>query len=127
MVRRFVWIGAAAAVLAACSHRGSPAAETAPGPDQGWTLTINNHHWLDVSIYVDSDGQRSHVGLVTATRSETFEMPARMIDAGRLISLEADPIGSPRGVRTNRFSVQLGQHVEWTLETVLERSAVSVW
>jgi hypothetical protein len=125
MARQLLWIGAALAALAGCSRQPPGSAETTP--DQGWTLTVVNHHWLDVSVYVTSDGQRSHVALVAATRTESFEMPARMIATGRLITLEADPIGTPRGVRTERLSIQGGQHVEWTLETGLERSNVSVW
>lgn len=126
MVPRAVWIASVIA-LAACAPRGGPADQPAPDPNQGWTLTINNRHWLDVSIYVSSEGQRAHVGLVTATRVQSFEMPARMIAAGRDITLEADPIGATRGVRSDRLSVQAGQTVEWTLESGLERSSVSIW
>lgn len=125
MLKRWLWIGVATAVLGSCAHGRS--AETAPEPEQGWTLTIVNRHWLDVSVYVTSEGQRSHVGLVAATLTQSYEMPARLIGSGRLISLEADPIGAPRGVRSERLSVQGGQHVEWTLESGLERSSVSVW
>jgi hypothetical protein len=133
MASRYVLICTALAVLAGCSHRGAPAEEAAPAPapapdpNQGWTLTINNRHWLDVSIYISSEGQRSHVAVIPATHSQSFDMPARMITVGRLITLEADPIGAPRGVRSERLSVQPGQHVEWTLENGLTRSSVSIW
>jgi hypothetical protein len=127
MVRRLLWIGAAAAVLGACSHRHSDEGEAAPAVDQGWTLTIINHHWLDVSIYVTTDGQRSHVGFVTATQTVSFDMPARTIAAGRLITLVADPVGGPRSVQSERLAVQGGQSVEWTLEHGLERSTVAVY
>src|SRR5262245_14248215 len=126
MIRRMLLIGAVTATLS-CSHHHSGAAEATPQVDQGWTLTVVNHHWLDVSIYVMSDGERSHVALVTATRTESFEMPARMITGGRLIMLEADPIGATRKVQTERLSVQGGQNVEWTLESGLERSMVAVY
>lgn len=125
MARQLLRIGAALAALAGCSHQHPDGAATTP--DQGWTLTVVNHHWLDVSVYVTSDGQRSHVALVAAARTESFEMPARMITTGRLIRLEADPIGAPREVRTDALSVIGGQHVEWTLETNLAQSRVSIW
>lgn len=125
MARRLLWVCVMLAALTGCSRRPSASAETTP--DEGWTLTVVNHHWLDVSIYVMSDGDRSHIGLVTATRTQTFDMPARMIATGRLIMLEADPIGARRSVRTERLSVQGGQNVEWTLETGLERSTVAVY
>ena len=127
MARRFLWIFAALGLLAGCSRPHSAGAETAPAPDEGWTLTVINHHWLDVSVYVISDGPRSHVALVAATRTESFEMPARMISGGRLIVLEANPIGANRAVRTERLAVQGGARVEWTLETGLERSTVAVY
>ena len=125
MARGLLCICATLAALAACSHR--PAADAEPNPNEGWTLTVINHHWLDVSIYVMSDGGRSHVALVPATLTQSFEMPARMITGGRLIVLEANPIGANRTVRTERLSVQGGQRVEWTLETGLERSTVAVY
>ena len=125
MARRLLWIGAMVAALTGCSHHRGESAETTP--DQGWTLTIVNHHWLDVSVYVMSDGGRSHVGLVPATNTQNYEMPARMIGGGRLITLEANPIGATGSVRTERLSVQGGQRVEWTLETGLERSMVAVY
>jgi hypothetical protein len=114
----------AGAVAAGCSRRQAAAA---PDPDAGWSLTINNRHWLDVSIYVMSEGQRTHVGNVSATRTETYELPARMIRSGRLIRLEANPVGATRAVTTDPLNVQHGQRVEWTLETGLDRSSVAVW
>jgi hypothetical protein len=124
MIRRLLWIAAAAALLG-CGHGRGTGSETTP--DEGWTLTIHNRHWLDVSIYVMSDGQRSHVGMVPAVTTESYDLPARMIGTGRLIVIEADPVGATRTVRTERLSVQGGQHVEWTLEHGLERSNVAVW
>jgi hypothetical protein len=125
MVRHLLWICAALTTFAACSHRR--AGDTQANPDEGWTLTVINHHWLDVSVYVNTDGGRSHVALVPATFTQSFDMPARMITGGRLITLEANPIGANRTVRTERLSVQGGQRVEWTLETGLERSTVAVY
>lgn len=125
MVRRLLRITAMAAALASCSHHPSASAETTP--DEGWTLTVVNRHWLDVSVYVVSDGGRSHVGLVAATHTQNYDMPARMITGGRLIELEANPIGAPRSVRTEKLLVRGGQRVEWMLETGLERSTVAVW
>ncbi|HTI06094.1 MAG TPA: hypothetical protein VL549_12300 [Gemmatimonadales bacterium] len=93
----------------------------------GWSLTVVNHHWLDVSIVLISDGQRSRVGTVSATRTETYELPARTITSGRVIRLEANPIGSNGKLTTDGLTVQIGQHVEWTLETSLERSSVAIW
>lgn len=125
MARRLLWIGVALAALAGCSHRLPEGAETTP--DEGWTLTVVNHHWLDVSIYVMSDGRRSHVGTVSATHTENYDMPAALIGPGRLITLEGNPIGATRAVRSDAVSVHGGQRVQWTLESGLERSTLAVF
>ena len=113
------------ATLAACGHRHGPAAD--PVSETEWSLTVKNHHWLDVSIFVMYDGQRAHVGTVSATRTETYLLPSTMVSAGRTVRLEANPIGAARTLRTEALVVQGGQHVEWTLESGLERSSLAVW
>lgn len=125
MARRLLWICTTLLAVAGCARQHPDAAGATP--EQGWTLTVINHHWLDVSVYVMSDGGRSHVALIPATNTQSFDMPARFISGGRLITLEANPIGATRNVRTERLSVQGGQRVEWTLETGLERSTVAVY
>src|SRR5580765_4444088 len=111
MARRLLWLCASLAALAACSHRHAADAEAKP--DEGWTLTVINHHWLDVSVYVMTDGGRSHVAMVPATFTQSFKMPARMITNGRLIVREENPIGANTTLRTERLAVQGGQRVEW--------------
>jgi type IV pilus biogenesis protein CpaD/CtpE len=125
MAQRLLLICAALTALLGCSHRH--AAETATTPDEGWTLTVINHHWLDVSIYVMTDAGRAHIGTVSATHTQSFEMPARTIRTGRTVTIEANPIGSNNTIRTEALTVQGGQRVEWTLETGLERSTVAVY
>lgn len=114
-----------AAVVFGCGHRRSSAVE--PVPESDWTLTVNNHHWLDVSVVVLYDGGRARVGTVAATHKETYTLPFRMITAGRPVRFEANPIGATRNVTTDALTVRGGGHVEWTLETGLERSSVAVW
>ena len=125
MAQRLLWICAVVAALAGCSRRPVASGETTP--DEGWTLRVVNHHWLDVSIYVMSDGRRAHVGTVSATHTENYEMPAGLIGPGRLIRLEGNPIGAMRTVRSDAVAVQGGQRVEWTLESGLERSTLAVF
>ena len=111
--------------LAACRHRRAASGEVAEETE--WSLTVKNHHWLDVTIYVMYDSQRQRVGTVTATQVQTFILPAYLIAPGRVVRLEANPIGATRNVTTESLSIRGGQHVEWTLETALDRSSVSVW
>ena len=114
-----------AAIVAGCSHRRSSSVEGGPAGD--WTLTVNNHHWLDVSVVVLYDGGRARVGTVPATHKETYSLPFRMITAGRTVRLEGNPLGATKNVTTDALTVRGGGHVEWTLETGLERSSVAIW
>jgi len=127
-MRRVALLTIAAATLPlGCAHRQPVSSHDTIVSVDGWSLTVVNHHWLDVSIVLISDGQRSRVGTVSATRTETYELPARTITSGRVIRLEANPIGSNGKLTTDGLTVQIGQHVEWTLETSLERSSVAIW
>jgi hypothetical protein len=114
-----------AALLTGCAHRHGASAQA--GPEDDWTLTVNNHHWLDVSVFVLYDGGRNRLGTVAATHQETYTLPFRMITAGRTVRFEANPIGATRNVTTDAVTVMGGGHVEWTLESGLERSSVAVW
>lgn len=114
-----------APVLTGCAHRSRSSVEA--GPEEDWTLTVNNHHWLDVSVFVLHEGGRTRLGTVSATRNETYTLPSRMIDGSRTVRFEANPIGATRSVTTDAVAVRGGGHVELTLESGLERSSVAVW
>ena len=102
------------AVTTRCGHGRSPLAEATPTPQAEWSLTVTNHHWLDLTVYVIYDGQRARVGAVPSARTETY------------LRLEASAIGSSSRATTEALIVRGGQHVEWTLESGLERSTVAV-
>lgn len=96
-------------------------------PETEWSLTVTNHHWLDVGIQVITDGQRARVGAVSAAGSATYILPPRMVGPGRTVRLEASAIGSPARATSEALLVRSGQHVEWTLESGLRQSSVAIW
>lgn len=113
------------ALVAGCVRgRG---AESEAFPETEWSLTVTNHHWLDVGIQVITDGQRTRVGAVSAASAATYILPPRMVGPGRSVRLEANAIGSPARTTSEALLVRAGQHVEWTLQSGLERSSVAVW
>jgi hypothetical protein len=121
-----------ASAVAGCTprHRASPspsASSADQDPQAEWSLTVTNRHSLDVSVYVMYDGQRSHVGVVSAYGTATFLLAPTMLSAGRTPRLEANAIGSPRRLTTDAIPVRPGQHVEWILDNGLDHSNVSVW
>jgi hypothetical protein len=110
-------------------NRGSQAA-TAPAiaaPEGEIALSVTNHNYLDVVVYVLHDGLQTRVGTVTGSSSTVFFLPARLLGQAREIRLYGDAIGSDAYVRTDILVVQRGQYIEWTLETDLRRSSVGVY
>lgn len=111
------------AAALACAPRRPATAD----PRGEFALAVTNHHWLDVTIYVVHDGERSRVGTVTASSTETFLLSGRLLGVTRQMYLIGKALGSSELIRTEILTVQPGQHVEWTLEHTLRRSSVAVY
>jgi len=110
-------------------NRGNKAARSPAYdvPEGEIALSITNHNYLDVVVYVLHDGLRTRVGTVTGSSSTVFFLPARLIGQGREIQLLGEAIGNDTFARTDILVVQRGQYIEWTLETDLRRSSVGVF
>ena len=96
-------------------------------PEGEIALTVTNHNYLDVVVYVLHDGQETRVGTVTGSSSRVFFIPVRLLGLGHELQLLGDPIGSTDYARTQTLVIQPGQYIEWTLETDLRRSSVGVF
>ncbi|PYP73658.1 MAG: hypothetical protein DMD41_04945 [Gemmatimonadetes bacterium] len=116
-------------ILPACARqRASPPPQRAPGPEPvEVVLTVTNHYWLDVVVYIEHDGQRTRVGTVTAVSTQQFLLPLRVLGVSHQFRLYGAAIGSPEAVRTETLNIQPGQAIEWTLESSLRRSSVAVF
>jgi len=105
----------------------------APDPvaDADWSgdvpLQVVNHHWLDVTVYVIHDGQRTRLGVAGGTAETQMVLPSRMLGMGGDIQLWGDPIGSSERAITETLVVHPGQFIEWSLEWGLDRSSVGVY
>jgi hypothetical protein len=115
-----------AASLAGCSpKRGAPAA---PAPiEKKIRLEIDNHHYLDVTVYAVHDGQLTRLGVAGGSAHTELVLPARLLGAGRELRLYGDPIGSSDRAVSDVIVVQPGQYLEWELEPGLERSTLSAY
>src|SRR6266853_4558211 len=96
-------------------------------PEGEIALSITNHNFLDVVVYVVHDGQQTRVGTVTGSSSAIFYLPGRLLGQGRELQLLGHPIGGTDLASTETIVVQPGQYIEWTLETDLRRSSVGVY
>jgi hypothetical protein len=119
-----------AAVLSACScFIGSKAPDPAAASE--WSgeipLQVVNHHWLDVTIYVIHDGQRTRLGVAGGSAQTRMMLPSYLLGIGREVRLYGDPIGSTERAITEPIIVQPGQFIEWLLESGLARSTVAVY
>jgi hypothetical protein len=101
--------------------------DAGPSPlADGFELTLNNRHWLDVNVFVQHDGESSRVTLVTASSSQSLILPLWMLGESKLVRIIAEPIGEHGGYTTDLLRVDLGQSVEVNLESELSRSNYSV-
>src|SRR6266581_5043179 len=110
-------------------NRGNKAAASPAydAPEGEIALTVTNHNYLDVVVYVLHDGLQTRVGTVTGSSSAVFFLPARLLGQAREIRLYGDAIGNNAYATTDILVVQQGQYIEWTLETDLRRSSVGVF
>ena len=109
-----------------CGHRAS--VRNAPsGEPADFVLTVTNHHFLDITVYLERDGQRTRVGTVTAASTAQFRLRGGALSASRQFRLFAAAIGSNENVRTETLTIQSGQTIEWTLEHDLRRSSVGIY
>jgi len=96
-------------------------------PESEIALSVTNHNYLDVVVYVVHDGVRTRVGMVNGSSSTVFFLPIRLLGQGREIRLFGNAIGNGSYAATDVLVVQRGQYIEWTLETDLGRSSVGVF
>src|SRR6266508_6014288 len=107
-------------------NRGSkaPASPAIDVPEGEIALSVTNHNYLDVVVYVLHDGVHTRVGTVMGSSAAVFFLPVRLLGHGREIELYGDAIGNEAYARTDILVVQRGQYIEWTLESDLRRSSV---
>src|SRR5688500_3911844 len=54
-------------------------------------LQVVNRHWLDVTVYVLHDGQRTRLGVAGGTAETQLVLPSRLLGMGGDIQLYGDP------------------------------------
>jgi hypothetical protein len=115
-------------LLVAClgpRHKFEDDATPSPRAD-GFELTLNNHHWLDINVFVQHDGEASRVTTVTASSSQSLILPLWLLGDSKLVRIIAEPVGEQGSYTTDLLRVDPGQSVELNVESVLSRSNYSV-
>lgn len=120
----------ALSALAAACMGGTPVPE-APAPVADPTpthvaLAVDNHNWSDVIVSVEHDGSRQRLGTVKAASQQMLQIPSMWIGPSHVLRLIARRIGSLSEFKSEGFTVQLDQTVDWTLESDLQRSSLGL-
>jgi hypothetical protein len=120
--------GSGAVVLAVMLGCAAPRQNVDPEPLEasGFSLVLNNHHLLDVNIFLQHDGQADRIATVTSSSSESLVLPLRMLGHSRAIRIIAEPIGDETRYTSDLLVVQPGQIIELNVEGTITRSNYSI-
>jgi hypothetical protein len=89
-------------------------------------LAVDNHNWADVIVSVEHDGARQRLGTIKAATRQSLQIPGMWVGPSHVLRLIARRIGSLAEFRSEGFTVQRDQVVDWTLESDLERSSLGL-
>jgi hypothetical protein len=99
----------------ACVHGGGQVDELGPyerarGGEEV-LLTVQNHDFLDATIYAYWNGAKSRVGTVSGKRTQTFRMEWR----GEYMRLGVEFLGSREGYVSELTGVTQGDHLDFVI------------
>jgi hypothetical protein len=105
---------ALALLAAGCGHARKPA-PSPPAPRGTTTVKVDNQNFLDMDIYVLSDGARFRLGMVRGLSTETFTIPDDIVRISPQVRFELHPIGGRANPRTETITVMPGDHLALTI------------
>jgi hypothetical protein len=114
---------AAALLLGACST--APKNRLASAPQGDYSLSVTNHNWLDVTVFVIRGGTRFRVGDVSGNSSARLKIPGRLVESGA-VQLLVDPIGSSEYYLTDPIMVTSDEGVQLTVAPAMRMSTYAV-
>lgn len=120
---RLMLIALLATVPAGCATFFAEGLESRADP---LLLTVENHQWSDVTVYLVRDDMRFRLGFVGAQSAESFRVSAARLGGAREFQLLCDPIGSDHVVITRPIQVQNGSTTVWSLEESSTLSTVVI-
>jgi hypothetical protein len=112
-------------LIIACA---GPRQDVDPDPVQadGFSLILNNHHLLDVNIFLQHDGQPDRIATIPSSTTRAIVLPLRMLGQSKAIRIIAEPIGDETRYTTDLLVVQPGQIVELNVESAISRSSYNI-
>ena len=103
--------------LGACtsSRRRVLGPSDATAGSRGIVLHVRNNHALDMRVYLVREGLRVLLGSVGSLGERRFRVPIEYVGLQGQFQLEADPLGSVPGYRSELISTAPGDRVDWTV------------
>lgn len=101
-------------LVAGCGHAGKPA-PSPPAARAATTVKVDNQNFLDMDIYVLSNGARFRLGMVRGLSTEMFTIPDDIVRMSPQVRFELHPIGGRANPRTETIMVMPGDHLELTI------------
>jgi hypothetical protein len=111
---------------AGCGHSQAAAGASATPMTGEVSVSVVNHFWSDVVLYIRHDGVTERVGMVTAASLKSFVLPLRRFGPDRTCQLGVTQIGGPAQNLTETLVVRANDQITYTLESDLNRSSVMV-
>lgn len=99
-------------VLGACST--NPGAQTR-GAEEETTVRVENHAWMDMTVYAIASGQRVRLGSVSGSSTAVLRIPPGVVGLGRSLTFVADPLGSSRTSSSFEIYVRPGEEITLTI------------
>jgi hypothetical protein len=75
------------------------------------TVSVENHDFLDMTIYVLRTGTRIRLGLAPGHSTTVLKIPDYLVNAGDELQFLCDPIGAARSPISQRISVWPGDQI----------------
>ena len=99
---------------------------SAEPPEEQVVVSVKNHSWNDVTVYLVAGGLSQRLGRVSALGEATWDFASRWLNTSSSVRLRALPLaGQPFTSET--ILVFPGQAIFWTLENNLQTSSFSVY
>ncbi len=112
-----------ALLLPGCASRHQMAEEGSPAPDDPAVLSVANHTWSDVNIFILASTMRTRVASVTSQGTTEVRIPRDLLSYGT-IQVRVERIGGGMPFVTPDLDVHAGQRVTLDVE---EQASMSSW
>lgn len=96
-------------------------------PEAHAVLSVQNHNWLDLHVYLVRDGMVTSLGFMSGPGDQEFTLPDMATIPGADVQFLVLPIGGVRSYLSPTTVVSPGDEVDLVVENNLDLSTVSVF